>query len=189
MRDINIFLHMSLDGIVEGPKGAMDIGFVAYNQELEAFAEKTLSSVDTILWGRATYDMMYAYWPNRLTDPAATDYERRHAKWITDVEKVVASSTLESVDWNNSTLIKNNLTKSIEELKIRDGQDILVLGSPRLARFLLAEKIVDKVTLTLSPTLVGNGLRLFENISSDLKLISSETFTSGALGLEYKVIN
>lgn len=50
MRDIVLFLHMSLGGIVEGPKGAMDIGFVTYNQELEAFAQKNLSTVETILW-------------------------------------------------------------------------------------------------------------------------------------------
>lgn len=52
---------MSLDGIVEGPNGPMDIGFVAYNEELEAFAQKNLASVDTILWGRATYEMMADY--------------------------------------------------------------------------------------------------------------------------------
>lgn len=187
MRELTIFLHMSLDGVVEGPKGAMDIDFIAYNQELEAFAEKTLSSVDTILWGRATYEMMYAYWPDMLNHPEATNYERRHAKWITDVRKVIASRSLKTADWNNSIIVSENLNQYLKELKHTAGQDILVLGSPRLSRSLLSENLIDKITLTVSPTIVGNGLRLFENISSDLELISSKTFTSGVLGLEYKV--
>lgn len=187
MREIVLFLHMSLDDIVEGPKGAMDIGFVAYNQELEAFAQKNLSTVDTILWGKATYEMMSSYWPDMLDNPEATDYERRHAKWITDVEKIVAYTSLKSADWNNSTIVSENLSQYLKELKNKDGQDILILGSPRLGRSLLSENLIDKIKLSVSPTVVGNGLRLFEDISTDLELISSESFSTGALGLVYKV--
>lgn len=79
MRNLVVFLHTSLDGIVEGPNGPMDIGFVRYNEELEAFANQVLSSAQTILWGRATYEMMYQYWPTMLDNPAASDHERRHA--------------------------------------------------------------------------------------------------------------
>lgn len=188
MRDLVVFLHMSLDGIVEGPNGAMDIGFVAYDLDLETFAQKNLATVDTIVWGRSTYQMMYAYWPDMIDDPAATDYERKHARWINDVEKIVASKTLTTVDWNHSTLIKENLTERLTELKNQDGQDILVLGSPRLARQLLKEGLVDTIKLTLSPTIVGNGLRLFDDISAELELVHSESFASGALGLEYQVL-
>ena len=62
------FLHTSLDGIVEGPNGAMDIGFVHYNVELEQFAKQVTANADTILWGRETYEMMYQYWPNMLNN-------------------------------------------------------------------------------------------------------------------------
>ncbi len=188
MRKLVIFLHMSLDGMVEGPMGPMDIGFVAYNEELEQFAQKNLSTIDTILWGRATYEMMYAYWPQMIDHPEATVYERRHAKWITKVEKIVASKTLEAVDWNNSTLIKENLPQVLKKLKEQEGQDILVLGSPRLAQYLLKEKLVDTIKLSVSPITLGKGLRLFDDIESNLELISSENFSTGALGLEYKVI-
>lgn len=62
MREVVVFLHISLDGVVAGPEGDMDIGFVRYNEELEGFANQTLATADTILWGRATYEMMHHYW-------------------------------------------------------------------------------------------------------------------------------
>lgn len=189
MRKLKIFLHMSLDGIVEGPNGPMDIGFVAYNEELEAFAQKNLASVDTILWGRATYEMMADYWPKMLDSPDATDYERRHARWIQDVEKIVTSKTLKELDWNHSTLIQENLEADIQKLKNKEGKDILVLGSPRLANYLLQAKLVDGIIVTLSPTLVGNGYRLFDQVTADMELMSSESFSTGALGLTYQVKN
>ncbi len=188
MRNLVIFLHMSLDGIVEGPNGAMDIGFVAYDQELENFAQTHLASVDTILWGRATYQMMYAYWTEMLTNPEATAYEKNHAKWISNVDKHIASKTLKTADWKHSTLIKENLVETVKDLKNTEGQDILVLGSPRLAKYLLQEQLVDKIKITVSPTLVGNGLGLFDGITAELDLISSEQFDSGALGLVYNVL-
>ncbi|UBH22617.1 hypothetical protein LAU42_01330 [Macrococcus armenti] len=61
MRQLTLFLHSSLDGYAEGPNGAIDIVFVAYNEELEQFANKVLSTVDTVLWGRQTSEMMYGY--------------------------------------------------------------------------------------------------------------------------------
>lgn len=82
------FLHTSLDGIVEGPNGAMDIGFVHYNVELEQFAKQVTANADTILWGRATYEMMYQYWPNMLNNEEASEHERAHAAWIDAVEKL-----------------------------------------------------------------------------------------------------
>lgn len=122
-----------------------------------------------------------------INHPEASDRERKHAKWITEVEKVIASTTLEEVTWHNSKLIKENLPQAISELKSRDGQDIVVLGSPRLAKVLLKLKLVDRIKLTVSPVLVGDGLRLLDNIVADLELVHSETFASGALALDYRI--
>ncbi|MEI5579592.1 hypothetical protein WB472_48560, partial [Streptomyces brasiliscabiei] len=77
-------------------------GFIRYNEELEDFANKGLSTCDTILWGRGTYEMMHNYWPTMLDTVEASDHERNHAAWIEAVEKVVCSKTLDGVNWNNS---------------------------------------------------------------------------------------
>ncbi|MGT2844123.1 dihydrofolate reductase family protein [Streptococcus hongkongensis] len=187
MRELVLFLHSSLDGFVEGPNGAMDIGFVAYNEDLEGFANRALATADTILWGRPTYQMMHSYWPQMINHPDASEHEHNHARWINDVEKVVASTSLDEVTWNNSKLIKDNLPQAILDLKNHPGQDIVVLGSPRLAKELLKLKLVDRIKLTVSPVLLGNGLRLLDNLIANLELVSSETFSSGALALDYRV--
>ncbi len=61
MRKLVVFLHSSLDGFVEGSQGAMGIDWIAYNSELENFADEVLQTADTIVWGRKTYEMMYDY--------------------------------------------------------------------------------------------------------------------------------
>lgn len=188
MRKLVVFLHSTLDGYVEGPNGAMDIGFVAYDSELETFASDVLNTADTIVWGRNTYEMMHGYWPSVPSDPNATEYELNHAKWIEKVEKVVFSKKLDTVEWNNSTLVNDNVEEAILKLKEQEGEDIVVLGSPRLAHYLMELNLVDVYKITVSPTLIGGGLPLFKNIKAktDLKLKSNKAFGSGALGLVYE---
>ena len=80
--------------LLRGLKGAMDISFVCYHEELETFANQRLSTCDTVLLGRATDEMMRAYWPTMLDNLEATAYERNHAAWIEQVQKVVCSRSL-----------------------------------------------------------------------------------------------
>ncbi|AYG01817.1 dihydrofolate reductase family protein [Lactococcus allomyrinae] len=190
MRKLVLFLHSSLDGFVEGPKGAMDIGFISYDADLENEARNILSTVDTVVWGRRTYEMMYSYWPTVPENPDASSYERNHAKWIEQVEKIVFSTTLDEVKWNNTRLVKENIVEEIQKLKSTSGGDLLILGSPRLAHFLMAHDLIDEYKITVSPVLVGDGLRLFEKgvHPTKLKLISQKTFDSGAMSLDYKVL-
>ncbi|UBH15635.1 dihydrofolate reductase family protein [Macrococcus armenti] len=189
MRQLTLFLHSSLDGYAEGPNGAMDIGFIAYNEELEQFANKVLSTADTVLWGRQTYEMMYGYWPEMMNNPEASEHAQNHANWIHNVQKVICSTTLQSADWHNSTLLKGDIITKINELKQQDGEDIVILGSPRLAHYLMAPQLIDSIKLTVSPFVVGSVLPVFKNFSQSLKLMSSETFSTGALGLHYDIIN
>lgn len=188
VRHLVVFLHASLDGFVEGPNGAMDIGWIAYNEELEQFADTVLNSADTVVWGRKTYEMMHGYWPSVKTETTASEHERNHALWIEQVEKVVFSTTLESVDWNNTRLVNDGVEAAIADLKQQPGGDIVVIGSPRFAHHLMQLNVVDTFKITVSPVLVGQGLRLFEHIvdQTNLTLSHSQTFESGALGLWYQ---
>ncbi|MCE7785296.1 dihydrofolate reductase family protein [Staphylococcus xylosus] len=188
MRKLVVFLHSSLDGFVEGPQGDMDIGWITYNHELEDFANEVLQTADTIVWGRKTYEMMYDYWPTVPSNENASEHELNHAKWIENVEKVIFSKALNSVDWHNSRLVKKNVKDEIIHMKQQEGEDIVVLGSPRFAHYLMQLDVVDEYKITVSPTLIGKGLSLFQNIHEqvDLKLIDSKTFESGALGLIYQ---
>ena len=100
----------------------------------------------------------------------------------------VCSRSLKSLDWINASLLSGDIVSQIKERKNQEGGDIVVLGSPRLAKILLKEKLVETVKLTVSPVLVGGGLPLFEDLSEKLELTSSQTLSSGVLCLTYDVL-
>lgn len=190
MRKLVLFLHASLDGFVEGPNGEMDIGWISYDADLEKYAKEILSTADTVIWGRGTYQMMHSYWSSVPSDPSATEYELNHAEWIEKTAKIVFSKTLDEVDWNNSRLVKENVEDEIKKLKQQQGKDMVILGSPRLAHYLMQLNLIDEFKITVSPVLIGNGLPLFQGFKErvDLKLIENKTFDSGAIGLVYQTV-
>lgn len=190
MRKLVLFLHSSLDGFVEGPNGAMDIGWVSYDNDLAAHAKNILSTADTVMWGRGTYEMMYSYWPTVPSNPSSAQHELDHAEWIEKTTKIVFSTTLEKVEWNNSRLVKDQVKEEILSLKQQPGGDMVILGSPRFAHHLMELDLIDEYKITVSPVLIGSGLRLFQGLKekTNLKLIESKTFDSGALGLDYQVV-
>ncbi|SDE66781.1 Dihydrofolate reductase [Paenibacillus sp. UNCCL117] len=190
MRKLVLFLHASLDGFVEGPNGKMDIGWVSYDADLEKHAKEILSTADTVIWGRETYQMMHGYWPSVPSNPSASQHERNHAEWIEKTAKIVFSTTLEKVEWNNSRLVKEDVEEEIRNLKQQPGKDMVILGSPRFAHYLIQLGLIDEYKITVSPVLIGSGLPLFQGLKEkiNLKLIENKTFDSGAIGLVYQAV-
>ncbi|MHA7963205.1 dihydrofolate reductase family protein [Paenibacillus sp. CAU 1782] len=188
MRKLVLFLHSSLDGFVEGPNGEMDISWVSYDTDLEKHAKEILSTADTVIWGRGTYQMMHSYWPSVSSDPAASQHERNHAEWIEKTTKIVFSKTLEKVEWNHSRLVKDGVEEEINNLKKQPGKDMVILGSPRFAHHLMQLDLIDEYKITVSPILIGKGLPLFQGLKEKikLKLIENKTFDSGVVGLVYR---
>ncbi len=104
------------------------------------------------------------------------------------MRKYVVSKTLEEpLEWNNSTLIKDNVVGEITNLKQQDGQDITVHGSATLVQTLMQHDLVDRYRLLVYPVVLGKGKRLFqEGIPATLKLLESQSFSSGVVGLIYE---
>ena len=105
------------------------------------------------------------------------------------VRKYVVSTTLEEpLEWQNSTLIGDNVAEEISRLKGQPGKDISISGSPTLVRSLLEEDLIDELRLMVHPIVVGSGKRLFEDGSDQkaLELVDSETFSTGVLYLTYQ---
>lgn len=187
MRNLVAFMHMSLDGFAAGPNGELD--WVAYDKELEKYAEGIVASVGTALYGRATYQMM-EYWRTVPGNPDATEHERAHAAWIEAIPKVVVSTTLSSVDWHNTTIIADKVVEEINHLKQQPGKAIVIFGSPSLTQALAQLNLVDEYQLTVSPVLLGSGMPFFAPLTAkqSLQLLSNHSFASGALGLHYQVM-
>ncbi len=100
----------------------------------------------------------------------------------------MVSKTLEEpLEWNNSTLIKDDIAEEITALKQQDGKDIAVHGSSTLVQTLMQHGLVDRYRLLVYPLIVGKGKRLFmEGIPATLRLLESQSFSTGVVALVYE---
>lgn len=185
MRKVVLFAHISLDGFAGDVNGGL--GFLSYDQELQKYAGELVKTVGAPLYGRTTYQLMEGYWPTVLGNSGAGKHELEHAQWVHDIPKVVFSTTLEGVSWNNTTLIKENITEEVNKLKQQPGKDLVIFGSPGLAKSFMKLGLIDEYKLTLHPIILGGGISLFDTnlTTSNLKLLASETLNSGVVTLHY----
>lgn len=185
MRKLVLFAHMSLDGFAGDINGGL--GFLTYNEELQQFADELVKTVGAPVYGKNTYHLMEGYWPTVLNDPNANGHALAHAKWVQEIPKIVFSTTLESADWNNTTLIKDNIEEEVNNLKQQSGKDLVIFGSPGLAKSLMNLGLIDEYQITLHPVIMGVGISLFEGNTqmSNLKLLESKTLGSGVVTLHY----
>jgi dihydrofolate reductase len=179
MRKIVAGLFISLDGVIEAPD---QWHFPYYNDEMGEEVGSQMAAADTMLLGRVTFQEFAGYWPHQGSDVEAADY-------MNNTPKLVVSTTLNSVDqWQNSTLIKGNVTEELSKLKQQPGRNIGITGSATLVRSLLRDGLLDELRLLVHPIVVGHGKRLFaENgTQTPLKLVDSKTFSTGVLYLTYQ---
>ena len=181
-------MHISLDGFVAGLKGEMD--WIKVDEEIFDYAGKRISEGDTALYGRVTYQLMESYWPTAADKPTATKHDIEHSKWYSKVHKVVLSKTMKDEGLTNTTIICDNLSDSINEIKqSRNGgsKDILLFGSPTATHSLMKLNLIDGYWLFVNPIILGRGIPLFAGIKDKikLKLLTTRQFTCGVTELNY----
>jgi dihydrofolate reductase len=181
MRKITAGLFISLDGVVEAPD---QWHFPYFNDEMGAAVGATFGSADTVLFGRKTYDSFAGAWPER---EAAGREDADFAKQLGDVRKIVVSNQKLEFTWRNSEQLEGDLVDAVTALKNEPGGGIALSGSVSVVRQLLAAGLLDELQLLVHPIAVRKGMRLFDEgeTSIPLRLISSETFTTGVLNLVY----
>jgi dihydrofolate reductase len=188
MRKIISFAHISLDGFVAGPNGELD--WVKVDQEIFDYVGKRISKGDTSIYGRVTYQMMEAYWPTAGDKLTATKHDIEHSKWYSKVHKVVLSKTMKDARLNNTTIISDNLSDKINEIKQQGDEDILLFGSPTAAHSLIQQNLIDGYWLFVNPVILGRGIPLFTGINEKIKLkllpVTGQ-FTCGVTELNYIV--
>lgn len=187
MRKIISFMHISLDGFVAGPKGEMD--WIKVDEEIFDFVGNRISEGDTALYGRVTYQMMEDYWPTAGAKPTATRHDIEHAKWYSQVHKVVLSKTMKGAGLTNTKIISDNLSDSISEIKQQAGKEILLFGSPTATHSLIQLNLIDGYWLFVNPIILGQGIPLFTDIKDTikLKLLTTRQFSCGVTELNYLV--
>jgi dihydrofolate reductase len=155
MRKITAGLFVSLDGVAEAPD-AWHFPFLT--EEWQQLIGARLPQADAVLLGRRTFVEFLRVWPPQGTGTPM-------AAFMNTTRKYVASRTLDSVEalgWANSTLLTGDLGAEVTALKQQEGGDIVLLGSPSLVQELLDKRLLDELTLTICPVVIGGGLRLFD---------------------------
>jgi dihydrofolate reductase len=176
---------VSLDGVMEDPGGAESFRHGGWSFEVSRGDEgnkfkldETLSS-EALLLGRVTYEGFAAAWPSR---------EGEFADKFNTMPKYVVSSSLEEPEWNNSTVLKGDVTEEVAKLKQEQDGDIVVHGSARLVQTLLERDLVDELRLMVFPVVLGSGKRLFDGLSDKkpLRLVDSKVVGDGVTILIYE---
>ena len=194
MRKIISFMHISLDGFVAGPNGEMD--WIKVDEEIFDYVGKQISKGDTALYGRVTYQMMESYWPTAGDKPTATKHDIEHSQWYSKVHKVVLSKTMKDeglpagqASLTDITIISDNLSDRLNEIKQQAGEDILVFGSPTATHSLIQLNLIDGYWLFVNPIILGRGIPLFADIKEKIKLnlLTTRQFTCGVTELNYAV--
>ena len=175
MRQIAAGLFISLDGVVEAPDKWTGPYF---DDQVGQAVGAMMAQNDAMLLGRVTYEGFAA---------AFGGQSGGIADQMNHTPKYVVSSTLASADWQNSTLIKGDVTGQISDLKQRPGQNIGVSGSSALVSWLLRHGLLDRLDLLVFPVVLGSGKRLFSEPDGQvpLALTGSEAFSTGVVHLTY----
>ena len=173
-------LFISADGVAEIDP---DWHFPYYDDNMGRAVGDDYDTADVLLIGRETYDSFAGAWPDR---EAAGEEDAGFAKQLGDARKIVVSNQKLDFTWRNSEQLQGDFVDAVTALKNEPGGDIGMSGSPSIVRQLLEAGLLDELHLFIHPIAVRTGLQLFgEGETIPLKLLSSETFSTGVLYLVY----
>ena len=180
MRTLAVNTFLSLDGVMQAPGGPEEDptggfahgGWAATYFDDEMLAQVAEADPYELLLGRGTYEIFAAHWPYD---------EGPIADRLNSTRKHVASTTLDRVEWSNSTLIPGDVAEYVSSLKSQEGPEIQVHGSPRLIQTLLRHDLIDEFRLWIFPVVLGSGKRLFGDgtIPAGLRLADSKVSKTG----------
>ena len=176
---------VSLDGVMEDPGGAEGFEYGGWTFEINRGDEGDKFKVDetndaaAMLLGRATYEGFAEAWPSR---------DGEFADKFNNMPKYVVSKTLQSADWNNSTILSGDLVEDVTKLKQEVDGVILVAGSAQLVQGLLENDLVDEVRLMVFPIVLGTGKKLFGETSDkrQFKLADAKSVGEGIAVLTFR---
>jgi dihydrofolate reductase len=172
MGKLTFITFITIDNVVEDPH----LWSGAYQSEdTNTLNLDILLESDALLLGRATYEGFAQAWPSRPSEPFADK--------LNGMPKFVVSTTLERADWNNSTIVRDDVVERVRALK--DEQNVLVWGSSTLLQTLMDNDLVDEYVLLTSPLVLGKGIKLFREASErrKLKVTDSTVLGGGMLAL------
>ncbi|EJF10645.1 dihydrofolate reductase family protein [Pontibacter sp. BAB1700] len=178
MRKIILDLATTLDGFIEGPNGEVDWCILDDDMDFQGFLE----GIDTILYGRVSYDM----WGNYHPDTNASESEKEIWAAVHAKQKIVFSS--QERPNTDVTFIASSIPDAIAELKQQQGKDIWLYGGAKLITAFIQHGLIDVYRISVHPTVLGAGKPLFQDLEDriNLDLIAVNRFRAGVVQLVYK---
>jgi dihydrofolate reductase len=182
MRKLFVFNLVTLDGYFEGPN--RDISWHNVDAEFNEYAVEMLNSVDMLIFGRVTYELMASYWPT----PFAIKNDPIVAEGMNHADKIVFSRTLKKAEWNNTRLVRDHIVEEIKRMKQMPGKDMTLLGSGSIATQFAQQGLIDEYQFMVDPVVLGDGTPIFKGLKHplNLKLTATRTFRSGVVLLSYQ---
>ncbi|WP_185226387.1 dihydrofolate reductase family protein [Chryseobacterium indologenes] len=179
MKKVILDLATTLDGFIEGPNGEIDWCIMDDDMDFDGF----LSGIDTIFYGRKSYDLWGNYQPEENAAPA----EQQLWKGVHAKDKFVFSS--QHREDENATFITSDIIEKVTEIKNQGGKDIWLYGGASLINTFIQNNLVDVYRISVHPVALGTGKPLFEELKErlNLQLIKTNVFKSGVVQLIYEV--
>jgi dihydrofolate reductase len=177
-------INITLDGCCDHTKGTA-------GEDIHEYFTNLLRTVDTLVYGRITYQLMVPFWPDvAKNNSGPTASMNAFAKAFDAVSRIVVfSKTLEKAEGKNTRIVRANLQEEILKLKQEQGKDIL-LGGVALPEQLIKLDLIDEYNIVVHPVIAGEGRRLLDGVSLQdqlqLKLIDSTNLRSGHVALRYR---
>lgn len=163
MRKIIMSLAISFDGYIEGPNGEID--WLSFTEETAEFLNNFLDGIDTVLYGRVSYEAWGAYQPGE----DAADFEKNFYRKLNGMKKYVFSQQKSSFD-GNPVVVQSGIKEVMEDLKKQPGKDIWLYGGSSLITTFMNLDLVDEFQVAVSPIILGAGKPLFQGIDHRVKL-------------------
>lgn len=184
MRKLIIDSIISLDGYYTDPNNSID--WFDFDEKEQEWSKEINRRVDTIIYGRRTYEEFSAFWPT--PQPEKIGFDPLLIRQLRELPKIVFSRSLSSAPWNPSTIVRENPDEAISKMKKESGKDIVVVGSGSVVTSLVRAGLVDEYRIRVRPIILGAGKPLFSdsNARHPLRLVSSQQFDNGVIGLHYE---
>lgn len=189
-RKVTANMSITLDGRYNGPGGPGDLSAIipyATTEVARNHLDRLWQNATTALLGRKNAEGFLGFWPTVAGDENADPRDRGYAKWLTDVEKVVLSTTLTEAPWERTRIVNAPAAAVVADLKAHGEGDILVNSSGSVIKALLADDLLDRLYLMVMPEIVGDGDQLFETglPATKWRLALQETGEQGEIAMVY----
>src|SRR5437660_9622201 len=184
MRKVTLGLANSLDNYIARKDGGSD--WLHWSKEVAEISASFMKTVDAILIGRKTYEVMLAF--DQTSYPGAKNYVFSRSKKKRDALKKNLVAKKKKA-FKNVEVISADATKFVLELKRKKGKGIVVFGGGELAKSLFEADLIDEVVLNIHPVLLGSGIPLFHEMKKqiDLELLECKILEGGYLAVTYRI--